>query len=93
MPMNVARVGTAAPINLTCRPEVLPEQQVLLLVGDRQVAPQPFANPTSALSFVVSAAQEGPFRLRLRIDGVDSLFIDRSGATPVFDETQKVTIT
>jgi hypothetical protein len=93
LPMNVARVGGDATINLTCRPEVLPEQQVLLLVGDRQVAPEPFPNRTAALSFVVHGAQAGSFRLRLRIDGVDSLLIDRSGVRPIFDETQKVTIT
>jgi Pvc16 N-terminal domain len=93
LPMNVARVGGDAAINLTCRPEVLPEQQVLLLVGDRQVAPEPFPNRTAALSFVVRGAQAGDFRLRLRIDGVDSLLIDRAGPHPVFDETQKVTIT
>ena len=92
LPMDVARVGGDATLTLAIRPDVLPEQQVLLLVGDRQVAPQPFANRTSALTFVVSAAQAGTFRLRLRIDGVDSLFIDRSVDPPVFDETQKVTI-
>jgi Pvc16 N-terminal domain len=95
LPLTVARVGSTARIALTCRPQVWPDQQVLLLVGERQVAREAPVDPnapTADLVFVVTDAPEGDFRLRLRVDGVDSLLIDRSGAVPAFDETQKVTI-
>jgi hypothetical protein len=31
--------------------------------------------------------------VRLRVDGVDSLLVDRSVSPPVFDTSQKVTVT
>ena len=34
----------------------------------------------------------GPYWLRLRVDGADSLLLDRSGSVPVFDAAQRVTV-
>jgi hypothetical protein len=31
--------------------------------------------------------------VRLRVDGVDSLLVNRAVTPPVFDQTQKVTVT
>lgn len=95
-------------LTVTCSPEVLldPEQRLLkqraaLLLGDREVlaAPAPPApgeeeEPTTdTLECLVTEASPGEHSVRLRIDGVDSLLVDRSVVPPVFDESQKVTIT
>ena len=80
-------------LTLTCKPQVRPEQRVALLLGDREVLAQPHPVQTDTLEFLVTAAPVGEHFVRLRVDGVDSLLVDRSVTPPVFDVTQKVTIT
>jgi hypothetical protein len=68
---------------------MLPGQPVYLLLGDRQVPPAQLA----PLRFVVADAAVGEFLARVRVDGVDSRLVDRSVIPPVFDQSQKVTVT
>lgn len=85
-------LGTAT-LTLTCTPDVLPEQPVTLVLGDREVVANAHATPTNTLTFVAQKISAGVFRVRLRVDGVESLLVDRSNPQkPVFDESQKVTI-
>jgi hypothetical protein len=99
LPMNVARVNVVnglgdATINLTCSPDVRPGQRVSLALGDREVRAEPLAPPPNALSFVAKQVGAGSFRVRLRVDGVDSHLLDLSDPVkPKFDESKKVTIT
>jgi hypothetical protein len=93
--VNRAPDGSAT-VDLRCTPDVHPEQQVLLLVGDRPVArsvqPAPPApGPTSVVRFVVPNAPLDEFLVRLRVDGVDSRLVDRGTVPPVFDRDQRVT--
>ncbi|MET9265739.1 DUF4255 domain-containing protein [Amycolatopsis sp. NPDC004079] len=99
MPMTVQRDGTAAVVRLACRPPVRTGQPVLLVLGSRSVlerravAAQPEDPVTGAdLTFDVPDAPVGTHLARLRIGGVDSLLVDRTGPKPVFDATQTVTI-
>lgn len=78
---------------LTCSPEVRPGQRAALLLGDREVLAEAHPAQTDTLTFRVLAASPGTHFVRLRVDGVDSLLIDRSVTPPVFDLTQRVTIT
>ncbi len=80
-------------LTISCRPDVRPGQTVSLLLGDRQITPRPFDAQTAALVFDVTDAEPGDHYLRLRIDGVDSLLVQHGADPPVFDPTQKVTIT
>ncbi len=95
LPITVARNPSSgdAIITLTCSPQVRPEQHAALLLGDREILAQPHPTQTDTLTFAVTAAIPGEYFVRLRVDGVDSLLVDRSVAPPVFDQTQKVTIT
>jgi len=86
------RDGTAT-LELECSPKVRSEQRVSLFLGDREVLAEAHEEPTSTLTFVIRDAPVGTYRLRLRVDDVDSLLVDLSKQPPVFDETQKVTIT
>jgi hypothetical protein len=79
-------------LTLTCSPEVQPGQRVSLLFGNLEILAQPFAAQTGTFDFEVTAAN-GDYFLRLRVDGVDSLLVDRTVTPPRFDPTQKVTIT
>ncbi|OBC00013.1 hypothetical protein A5784_20970 [Mycobacterium sp. 852013-50091_SCH5140682] len=84
-------------IALSCAPPVVDGQPVFLLVGDRAV-PEDRARIGTAvvgenLSFTVDHAVAGRHIMRLRVAGVDSRLVDRSGAKPRFDDSQAVTVT
>lgn len=73
-----------AEITLGCRPDVLPEQRVSLLLGDREVFAEPRAASTGTLVFKIADAPVGTRLARLRVDGVDSVLVDRTQSPPRF---------
>ncbi len=94
LPATVARdPHGAATIALSCVPEVGPGQDASLIVGDRTVPSQTRQAQTGDLTFVLADAEPGEHLVRLRVDGVDSLLVDRAKVPPAFDQTQKVTVT
>jgi hypothetical protein len=88
---QTAPAGSVA-LAVTCSPEVWPGQHVSLLMSDQEVPSADVAAPAATLNFTVSLTA-GVYFVRLRVDGVDSLLVDRSVTPPVFDPTQTVTIT
>lgn len=86
-------------LTLTPRPSVRSGQKVVLLLGDREflpkeIEPTPNRNRSiSSLVFDIKGTTRGSYFFRLRVDGVDSILVDRSGTSPVFDQSQKVEIT
>ena len=89
----LTQLGTVT-LTLTCSPDVLPGQRASIVLGSREALAQPHPDPTSTLSFVVKGVAAGDHFVRLRIDGADSLLVDRSDPdAPTFDATQKVTLT
>ncbi len=85
-------LGTAT-ITISCVPDVLAEQPVTLVLGDREIMANPHTTQTNSLTFVAQKIPAGLFRVRLRVDGVESLLVDRSDPKqPAFDESQKITI-
>ncbi|MGB7921981.1 MAG: Pvc16 family protein [Pyrinomonadaceae bacterium] len=99
LPMTVTRDDQGlATVTLDCRPDALPEQRVALLLGDREILAQPHSTQTSTVSFQFNnptpddAPDAVEHLVRLRVDGVDSLLIDRTGTVPVFRDNQKVRI-
>ena len=94
LPISVTRDAQGkATLNLTCSPQVLTGQRASLVLGEREILAQPRTSKTSQLQFVNPAAAVGEQFVRLRVDGVESLLVNRSATPPVFDATQKVTIT
>jgi len=98
-PLSVARSGVisglgTATLVITCSPQVLPEQSAALLISDQTVSANPHPTQTDTLTFVARNMPAGTFRVRLRIDGVDSPVIDMTNpAKPKFDDSQRVTLT
>ena len=88
---NPAPAGSVT-FTVTCNPEVWPEQSVSLLLGDQDLPSPPVTAKVSTLAFTTSLVK-GEYFVRLRVDGVDSLLVNRSVTPPVFDPTQKVTMT
>lgn len=78
---------------VTASPEVWPTQSVALLLGDQEFAPATITAQTGNLTVATTGLTAGDYWTRLRVDGVDSLLVDRSKTPPVFDPSQKVTVT
>lgn len=85
LPMNVARdVADVASFTLNILPELRAGQAAVLVLGQREFAPESFTTPASSVDFVVADAPVGNHLARLRIDGIDSPIIDRNASPPVF---------
>lgn len=70
-------------------------QRATLLVGDQEIlakSPAAPTSPTNTLTFVAANMAAGDYYVRLRIDGVDSLLVDRNAKPPKFDASQKVSV-
>jgi hypothetical protein len=86
----VAMVRSAANVlklRITCRPEVRAGQKVVLMMDDRETPALPFAaTTTSTLDFEFADAPPagGKPLLRLKVDGIDSIVVDRSAKPPAF---------
>ena len=89
VPRNGSGVAT---LTINCRPDILPEQRVTLLLGDREVLAQAHPAQTDTLVFIVDNAPVGSRHIRLRVDGIDSVLIDRTVTPPVFDSAMEVII-
>ena len=81
-----------ATLTITCSPQIRPEQRASLLLGDREVLAEAHAVQTDILTFIVEDAPEGSRFIRLRVDGVDSLLVNRSETPPIFDSAMEVII-
>jgi hypothetical protein len=93
LPMTVPRDANGdVSITLDVEPEVRPTQAASLILGTREIPAQAFAAQTGALTFVIREADPGTSLARLRVDGIDSLLIDRTQTPPVFFD-HRITVT
>jgi hypothetical protein len=90
----------AQPFDLTlaCRPQILPDQRVSLLLGAREFQPASMATPAdgdsaTTLVFPIDGLAEGSHVVRLRVDGADSVPIDFTTTPAQFDAAATLTIT
>jgi len=72
----------------TCKPDVQLGQRVSLVLGGIEVLAQPFGLSSSTPTFVFEGLPTGPYWVRLRVDGVDSLLVNRSTSPPSFTGPQ-----
>jgi hypothetical protein len=97
--ITLAHTATASASNtwtvttkVTSVPDVWPSQRVSLLFGEQEIVAADLAAQTGTLSFVADSVAAGDYCVRLRVDGVDSLLVNRNVTPPMFDPTQKVTV-
>lgn len=93
-PVAIAGDGSVS-LSLNVSPEILPEQDVRLRVGGREIPIEPLAAAASQVEVIIPEAT--PLALQpiyLRVDGVDSLPIARIPNPPrfVFDQAQQLEI-
>lgn len=91
--INATKAGGVVTLTVTCSPKVWQEQEASLIVGDQEIVADAIAlAKTDTLTFKSSDLSTGQQWVRLRVDGIDSILIDRSSAPPSFDTTQKIVI-
>jgi hypothetical protein len=89
----LAAAGPDVLVTVTCTPQVWPEQRVALIFGESEFVAPAHPAKTDTLSFDLKGLKPGEYLVRLRVDGVDSIPVDLSAATPKFAADQKVKIT
>jgi hypothetical protein len=87
-----APAGTVV-YTVTVAPQVWSAQRASLMLGDNEFLADAHPTKTGTLTFSATGLVAGDYWVRLRVDGVDSLLVDRTKTRPVFDPTQKVTVT
>jgi hypothetical protein len=94
-PVAVAAPAGQTTLQVAVAPPVWLGQQVSLVVGTTEIISEPLAaDRVSLLQFTAPTAEwpTGQQWVRLTVDGVSSILIDRSGPFPVFDPTQVVVL-
>ncbi|MFO1161110.1 MAG: DUF4255 domain-containing protein [Reyranellaceae bacterium] len=92
---TVARGGAPSRVTVTMRsrPQVRLEQSAVLVLDSLSANAAPRAAVTDPLVFVFpDTVTAGSHWVRLRVDGADSILLDRSGPAPAFDVTQQITV-
>jgi Pvc16 N-terminal domain len=93
-PSTISRdAGTGdVTVTLGVRPEVRPGQEAQLVLGGDGALADPIATSSSTLTFHLGVVPSGPQWVRLTVDGVESLLVDRSADPPAFDSSQSVAV-
>ncbi|KVD68437.1 DUF4255 domain-containing protein [Burkholderia ubonensis] len=76
----------------TVSPQVWPSQRASLMLGATEIVADPHPSQTGTLTFLAAGLAADDYWVRLRVDGVDSLLVDRSKTPPAFDPLQKVSV-
>lgn len=93
--ISIVRGGAPALVTATlaARPQVRPEQRATLMLDGTEASARPRANAGDPLIFDFSNdTAAGPHWLRLRVDGTDSVLLDKTGPAPVFDPAMQVVV-
>jgi hypothetical protein len=73
-------------------PELRPAQDATLTLGGVSAPVEPHPTATATLTFELGDVPEGDQWVRLTVDGVESLLLDREAEPPAFDPSQSVTV-
>jgi hypothetical protein len=80
-------------VTLASRPRVRLEQKATLMLDTVEATALKRVNATDPLVFPFpNSVTAGAHRVRLRVDGTDSVLLDLSGPAPAFDATQQITV-
>jgi hypothetical protein len=91
--ISVSVIDGTVELTVTCSPKVWKNQIVTLVVGDREITAEPvIPDKTDTLVFRSDSLLSGAQWVRLRVDGIESILIDRSDPVPVFNPSDQVDI-
>jgi hypothetical protein len=96
-PSTVQPAAASFEVTLTVLPQVHPSQTAIVIFDDVQIAPKASAAPVDAdapstIKADVPGDAVGVHRIRLRVDGVDSLPMKKTGNVIDFDPDQSVEV-
>jgi hypothetical protein len=92
---NVTRGGVPprVTVSMASRPQVRPQQAASLILDTIEAVALPRANAGDPLVFEFpNTLAPGNHWVRLRVDGTDSVLLDKSGPAPIFDPTQQIVV-
>ena len=83
---TVNGVANVLSLRIGCKPEIRVGQKVALLMDRREAPAQPFIANTATLDFQFADAPPagGTSLLRLKVDGIESIVVNRGARPPVF---------
>jgi hypothetical protein len=89
LPITVSSAGGEAKLTVKCSPKARVTQRITLVVGDQEIAGEPvLASPvdtrTDTVLFRSRSLASGSHPVRLRVDGVESILVDRSVEPPAY---------
>lgn len=93
--ISIVRGGAPPRVSVTlrARPQVRLAQRAALVLDTVEASARPRATAADPLVFdFPDSVAPGGHWLRLRVDGTDSLLLDRSGPAPAFDASQRVNV-
>ncbi len=88
---TAAAVGNVT-LTVTTVPQISLTQRASLLFNDAEVLPQARAQATDPFIFDLGAVKAGDYVVRLRVDGVDSIPVDRKSSVLEFDTNQTLKV-
>jgi len=93
-PTTVSRNATTRRVTVTLdvKPQVRPAQDAVLTLGGDSAPTDAHPTATSTLTFELANVPPGAQWVRLTIDGVESLLVDREATPPAFDASQSVAV-
>ncbi len=90
---NLLRTAEAVTVELTASPQVRPQQQAVLIIGATEAAAASREDAADPLVFSFDPAlAAGEHPARLRVDGTDSILLDRAGPSPIFAPDQVLVV-
>jgi len=88
-PVIVRDAATGAvTVRLQTRPQVRPTQRAVLALDSDAATAEPRTAASDPLVFSFGPVPDGERKVRLTVDGAESLLVDRSTSPPGFDPTQ-----
>ena len=93
-PTTVSRDATTRRVTVTLdvKPQVRPAQDAQLTLGGATGLADPHPTATSTLTFQLGDVPQGSQWVRLTVDGVESLLVDRTAEPPTFDSSQSAAV-
>jgi hypothetical protein len=93
-PTTISRDATTRRVTVTLdvKPQVRPAQEAQLTLGGDSGPADQHPTATSTLTFKLGDMPPGAQWVRLTVDGVESLLVDRSAEPPAFDPSQSVAV-
>ena len=88
-----ALAAGAITLTVTTVPQIALTPRASLLFNNKEVTPEPRAAAADPFVFKLGIVPAGDYVVRLRVDGVDSIPIDRTSQIPAFDPNQTLKVT